>query len=70
MTKTIGWILLAIANFVFTIISVLSAVDAYKRDVFPWVSGGFAIFFFVWMLIWIWNARVEWKEYQEWLKDE
>lgn len=70
MTKTIGWVLLAILNFVLTIVSVLSTIDDINRDVFPWVSGGLAIFFFIWMVIWIWNARIEWKDYQAWLKDE
>lgn len=70
MTKTIGWVLLAILNLILTIVSVLSIIDDIQRGVFPWVSGGLAIFFFVWMVIWIWNARTEWKDYQEWLKDE
>ena len=70
MTKTIGWILLAILNLVLTIVSVLSVFDDIQRGVFPWVSGGLGIFFLVFTILWILSARTEWKEYQEWLKDE
>lgn len=70
MTKTIGWILLAILNLVLTIVSVLSVFDDIQRGVFPWVSGGLGIVFLVFTILWILSARTEWKEYQEWLKDE
>lgn len=70
MTKTIGWVLVAILNFVLSIVSVMSVVDDIQRNVFPWFSGGFAIFFLVWAVIWIHTAWVEWKEYQNWLKEE
>ena len=70
MTKTIGWVLLAIMNLVLTIVSVLSVFDDIQRGVFPWVSGGLGIVFLVFTILWILSARTEWKEYQEWLKDE
>lgn len=70
MTKTIGWVLLAILNLVLTIVSVLSVFDDIQRGVFPWVSGGLGIVFLVFTILWILSARTEWKEYQEWLKDE
>ena len=70
MTKTIGWVLLAILNLVLTIVSALSVFDDIQRGVFPWVSGGLGIFFLVFTILWILSARTEWKEYQEWLKDE
>ena len=70
MTKTIGWVLLAILNLVLTIVSALSVFNDIQRGVFPWVSGGLGIFFLVFTILWILSARTEWKEYQEWLKDE
>lgn len=70
MTKTIGWVLLAILNLVLTIVSALSVFDDIQRGVFPWVSGGLGIVFLVFTILWILSARTEWKEYQEWLKDE
>ena len=70
MTKTIGWVLLAILNLVLTIVSVLGVFDDIQRGVFPWASGGLGIVFFVFTILWILSARTEWKEYQEWLKDE
>ena len=70
MTKTIGWVLLAILNLVLTIVSALSVFDDIQRGVFPWVSGGLGIVFLVFTILWILSARTEWKEYQKWLKDE
>lgn len=70
MTKTIGWVLLAILNLVLTIVSALSVFDDIQRGVFPWVSGGLGIVFLVFTILWILSARTEWKEYQEWIKDE
>lgn len=70
MTKTIGWVLLAILNLVLTIVSVLSVFDDIQRGVFPWVSGGLGVVFLVFTILWILSARTEWTEYQEWLKDE
>lgn len=70
MTKTIGWVLLAILNLVLTIVSTLSVIDDIERGVFPWVSGGLGIFFLIFTILWALSAKSEWNEYQEWLKDE
>jgi uncharacterized membrane protein len=70
MTKTIGWILLAILNAVLTIFFTIDIIDRIKMDmgfVGSAIAGGF---FLIMTVIWIASAITEYNEYKNWLQDE
>lgn len=70
MTKTIGWILMAILNAVLTIVMVLDVIDRIEKDMGWFGSGFFTVFFFVLTILWIVNARTEWKEWKDYIREE
>ncbi len=70
MTKTIGWILLAIFNAVMTLVLALDIVDRIKSDMGFIGSAIFCGFFFIMTLVWVSCAKTEYKEYQNWINDE
>ena len=70
MTKTIGWILMAILNAVMTIVMVLDVIDRIEKDMGWFGSGFFAGFFFVVTILWIVSARTEWKEWKDYISEE
>lgn len=70
MTKTIGWILMAILNAVITIVMVLDVIDRIEKDMGWFGSGFFAVFFLVVAILWIVSARTEWKEWKDYIREE
>lgn len=70
MTKTIGWILLAMFNAVMTIIMVLDIFDRIEKDMGWFGSGFFAVLFFVFTILWIVSARTEWLEWKDYISEE
>lgn len=70
MTKTIGWILMAILNAVITIVMVLDVIDRIEKDMGWFGSGFFAIFFLVVAILWIVSAHTEWKEWKDYIREE
>jgi hypothetical protein len=70
MTKTIGWVLLAILNAVLTIFFTIDLIDRIQMDMEVVGTAIADALFFIMTLIWISCAKTEYKEYKNWLQDE